>query len=249
MILTSQIGQSQLSPPGLGVAKTGGWLAFGVRQELDSLKTWTSMSYVGIGRKSNPDNYDPLFKSGIFVINQEFYHQFHRHWQYSFAFSYRRQDEYLEDPPYEYDLPRLKQEFRLYSRLSYQYANARIKFVPTIRAEARKFLTPDFLHTSGHFQWRFRFRLQLTVNLTKDKKNKLIVGSEQLMSISKDTKPGKWSDFNYRESRFTLYYSHTVSPFVINLGYMNNLVGTKSPYDVHYFAFDVIWENPFRRKK
>lgn len=58
---------SQISPPGLGKAHTADWFALGIRQDLDTLdiKGWQSLSYVGMGRKSNPDNYDPHYKPAI----------------------------------------------------------------------------------------------------------------------------------------------------------------------------------------
>lgn len=246
----SQLTFGQISPPGLGAGNTASWLAFGVRQELDTLKEWQSMTYVGLGRKSNPDNYDPMFKSAILVLNQEFYHQFHKK-QYSFALSYRRQDEYLDNKPYEHDNPNLKQEFRVYGRLSYIFKTERLKFVPTFRQEIRKFFAPNFSDISENFQFRSRLRLQLTVNIDKLKRHRLIFGSEQLFSISKKNVPNSWTDFNYRESRFTLYYSFSPqsSPLIFSVGYMNNLVGNKQTYDVNYLAFDIVWENPFKLKQ
>lgn len=241
---------SQISPPGLGKTQIANWFALGLRQELDTIegKGWQSMSYIGIGRKSNPDNYNPFYKPGIFVVNQEFYHQFHKNWQYSLALSYRRQDEYLDTSPYEHDNPRQKQEFRLYSRISYIFSTPRIKLVPLFRQEFRKFYAPDFRNSAEDFQLRSRFRLQLTVNLDRKKRHRLIVNSEQLFSISKKNTPDTWTDFNYRESRFSLYYSYspTTLPLVFNLGYMNNLIGQKNPHDAHYVAFDIVIKNPFK---
>lgn len=252
-LLLSQIVLGQISPPGLGKANTANWFALGVRQELDTVpdKGWQSMTYVGFGQKSNPDNYNPFYKPAIFVINQEFYHQFHKTWQYSFALSYRRQDEYFDTPPYEHETPRIKQEFRTYGRVSYIFKASRIKLIPTFRQEFRKFYSPDFKSIAEDFQFRSRFRLQLTVNLDKNKTHKLIVGSEQLFSISKQTTPNIWTDFNYRESRFSSYYSLSPKtlPLIFNIGYMNNLVGNKTIADVHYLAFDIIIENPFKLTK
>jgi hypothetical protein len=91
---------AQISPPGEGKARMADWFAI-------------------LGRKSNPDNYDLFFKQEIFVLNQEFYHQMPNNWSYSFALSYRRQDEYSEIPPLEHENPKLKQEFRMYGRFPY----------------------------------------------------------------------------------------------------------------------------------
>ncbi len=240
---------SQISPPGLGKANTADWFALGIRQKLDAIegKGWQSMSYIGLGRKSNPDNYDPFYKSAILVVNQEFYHQFHKDWQYSLALSYRIQDAYLDKVPYEHDTPNLKQEFRLYSRLSYIFSTSRIKLVPTFRQEFRKYYSPDFQNNNENFQFRSRFRLQLTANLDNKKQHRLTLGSELLLSISKENTPDTWTDFNYRESRFSLYYSFSPKtlPFIFSVGYMNNLVGYKNPYKVHYLAFDIVIESPF----
>lgn len=241
---------SQISPPGLGKAKTADWFAIGVRQELSTIhgKGWQSMSYIGIGRKSNPNNYDPLYKPAIMVLNQEFYHQYHSVWQSSFAVSYRRQDEYFDNPPYDQSIPKLQQEFRLYGRFSYIYSTSRIKIVPTIRQEFRQFYAPDFTNVEENFQFRTRFRLQLTANLDIKKRHRLIASSEQLFAISKKNSPNSWTDYSYKESRFLLYYSFSPKtiPFIFNVGYMYDLVGKDNPYDVHYLAFDIIITNPFK---
>lgn len=243
---------SQISPPGEGKAHDADWFAFGIRQELDTIegKGWQSMSYIGLGRKSNPDNYNPFFKPAILVINQEFYNSFHNDWQYSLGLSYRKQDEYVDKPPFEHKNPKLKQEFRLYGRFSYIFNTSHIKLVPTFRQEFRKFYTPNFQNTKDNFQFRSRFRLQLTANLDNKKRHRLIASSEQLFSINKENTSNVYTKFTYRESRFALYYSYSPEtlPFIFSIGYMNNLVGLKKHYDVHYLAFDIIIENPFKQQ-
>ncbi|MCB9188140.1 MAG: DUF2490 domain-containing protein [Flavobacteriales bacterium] len=243
----------QISSPGLGKTNTADWIAFGVRQELDTIegKGWQSMTYAGLGRKSNPDNYNLFYKPAIFIVNQEFYHQFHNDWQYSLALSYRRQDEYFDTPPYEHETPRIKQEFRIYGRFSYIFKTPRIKFIPTFRQEFRKFCSPDFKNITENFQLRSRLRLQLTVYLDKNKTHRLIASSEQLFSVSKETTSNTWTNFNYRESRFSFYYSISPQalPLIFSLGYMNNLVGNKTTFDAHYLAFDIIVENPFNLRQ
>lgn len=242
-------GMTQISPPGLGAAHSASWFAAGIRQDIDSAGNWQSVSYAGFGRKSNPTNYSPFYKPEIFVVNQEFYHTFRKNWQYSVALSYRRQDEYQDSYPFERETPGIVQEFRFYSRLSYVFKTPRIKFVPTIRQDVRTFFNPDFSTPDEVFQLRSRFRMQLTVNLTKTANHKLITSAEQLFAASQERNE-KMGAFNYRESRFCLYYSYSPSriPVVINLGYMNNLIGNQKPYSVHYLAVDVIIQNPFGSK-
>ncbi len=251
IVCTASLSWSQISPPGLGKANSASWFAVGIRQEMDTVEGsgWQSMTYVGVGRKSTPTSINPLQKSAILVLNQEFYHQFHKNWQYSVALSYRRQDEYQKDAPFYHDRPNIEQEFRLYGRIAHTFKFNRVKLVPTLRQEIRKFYTPDFKNPEEALQLRTRFRLQLKVNLDKSKQHRLIIGSEQLFATSRDF--DSWSNFTYKESRFTLYYSLSPKniPLIFNLGYMADLIGYQHPYNVNYVAFDVIIENPFKLKK
>jgi len=253
LILCGYKVDAQISPPGLGDANTAGWFAVGVRQELDTIKAVQSMSYIGLGVKSNPDNSNPFYKPAIIVLNQEFYHQFHKHWQYSGALSYRRQQEYSKTSPYESEDPSIKQEFRIYGRLVYVLKTSKIKLAFTYRQEFRKFYTPDFNNWPETFQLRSRFRAQFTLNLNANKTQRFICSAEALFSKSKAA-TGDWSVLSYQESRFCLYYSVSPRnfPLIFNLGYMNDLLGHTAAHPVSYIAFDIIWENPFKltqRKK
>lgn len=249
IFISSGVVFSQISPPGLGTANTASWYALGLRQYMDTTKRWQSVSYIGLGRKSNPDNYSPVSKNAIFVFNQEFYHQFHKNYQYSLAVSYRRQDEYSDLLPYDYKANRIKQEFRLYGRFAYICKIGRFKISPIIRQELRKFYAADFGKLSENFQLRTRIRLQFTMNLDKQNLRKLVLNAESLFAVSKENNPEKWTGFHYNESRFSFYYSLSFKklPLTLSVGYMNNLIGIKSPRSVHYFAFDVIFENPFKK--
>ncbi len=108
---------AQISPPDLGTTNTAAWTAFGIRQFLDSANKRESFSYIGFGRISSPATTNPFFEHSIFVLNQEFYHRFHKHWRYSVAGSYRNKNEYLTTAPYEAASPPTMQEFRVYGRL------------------------------------------------------------------------------------------------------------------------------------
>ncbi|MFN8415532.1 MAG: hypothetical protein U0U66_04290 [Cytophagaceae bacterium] len=241
---------AQISPPGLGLANSASWFAVGVRQELDTLKAWQSVTYFGIGRKSKPDNSNPFDKPAILVLNQEFYHQFHHRWQYSFALSYRRQDEYEKLSPYEHESPAIRQELRAYGRLSLITKFSRFKWVNTYRQEFRSFYNPDFTSFDEAWQLRSRFRTQLTCTLDKRKIHRFITGAEVLFSTSYHNSTSNWNALAYKESRFTFYYSYspkTVSA-IFNIGYMNNLVGAEDMYIAHYLAIDVIIENPWSLK-
>lgn len=242
----------QVSPPGLGEAKTASWIATALRQDLDSSGVWQSVSYIGLGRKSNPDQYNPIKKPAIFVVNQEFYHQFMTDWQYSVALSYRRQQKYGRTAPYSLKPGATEQEFRLYGRLSYKYQLGKVKITPTLRQEFRKYYDTRFMGVGTNFQLRSRFRIQASVNLDKDKRQKIMLSSEQLFSASKKNEPQHWTPFQYQESRFMMYYSFKPKgrSVTYNIGYMNNWVrNSKESFDAHYVAFDVTFDQLFSRKK
>lgn len=241
---------SQISSPGLGNSTRAGWFALGVRQELDTIKGkgWQSMSYVGVGRSSGRDNNSPLYKRTLFVVNQEFYHQFHTHWQHSIALSYRKQNEYSDPSENTRNNSTIQNEFRLYGRFSYIFKTNKIKLQPTIRQEFRQFSTSHLKNPDEDLQFRTRLRLQLTINLDSRKTHRLIISSEQIFSLGRIAKTKNWKNYNYQESRFSIYYSLSpkTSAFIFSIGYMNNIVGQKSLYDSHYIAFDIVIENPFK---
>lgn len=239
-------GFGQVSPPGLGIAHTAEWFALGVKTPLNTSGSWQSLSYLGLGRKSNPDEYDPVRKSAITVLNQEFYHQLKNRFQYSFALSYRRQDAYAAEPPFKHEEPAIEQEFRLYGRLYYTIPLHAYRLAFVYRQELRKFFTPDFSPAEESFQFRSRFRVQLSRSLDDAANHKLIAGAEMLLANSRETAAKKWSGLAYTEARFTFYYSVKVknSPLQVDIGYMNNLIGTIQLHDVHYIAADLIVNLP-----
>lgn len=251
LIFVVTIGNSyaQLSPPGLGEANNASWFAFGVRQSLDSLKQKESSTYVGIGLKSSPDENNPFSKMAILVINEEISNRYEKNWEYSYALSYRRSNNYDSASPYETLNPAIEQEFRVYGRYSYIMEGNGLKWKNTIRQEFRKFFNPDFSTAGESFQLRTRLKIQLSLNLGTSKTHHIIGGAEMLFAISKENEPEKqWSKFDYKESRLTLYYSlnpHEI-PFIFDVGYMYNLIGKGSDIsDVNYLAVDIIWKNPF----
>lgn len=251
LILIPGLTIAQLSPPGLGKAKTASWFAFGLKQTLDSAKKKESMTYIGIGRKSNPEgNANPFHKQAIIVFNQEFYNNYVENWQYSYAISYRNQNNYEDSPPYNASDPSHEQEFRIYGRYSYITGNNRLKWKNTFRQEFRKFFTPQFTKAEENFQLRTRLKTQLSVSLGESKIHQIIGSAEALFAVSKDNFPEKkWTRFAYKESRLGAYYSISPSgiPFTFDIGYMNNILRKNS--NVSYISIDVVWENPFGDKK
>lgn len=141
-LLSLDRAKAQISPPGMGETNTASWFAFGVRQSLDSAEKTKSFTYVGLGRISGPESNNPLKYPDIFVLNQEFYHRFHKNWQYSLALSYRNQDEYGDEKSFNSISPAHKQEIRTYGRFMCQLKKNNLKFVATYRQEFRSFFDP-----------------------------------------------------------------------------------------------------------
>lgn len=241
---------AQISPPGLGASNMASWMALGVRQSLDSANKIQSFTYVGLGRTSGPASQNPYYRQALLVVNQEFYHTIHKHWRYSGAISYRNQNEYQDDVPYESATPAHTQELRVYGRYIYQVKAKRFKFVATYRQEFRSFFAPDFNSSQSPYQLRSRFRLQAAVTLDNHKVHRLSASLETLFSSSNVSNTSNtWATFGYKEARFCFYYS--VDPrnasLIFNVGYMNDLIGRGADVQsVSYLALDVIWENPFK---
>lgn len=236
---------AQLSPPGLGDTHEAFWSAIGVQQKINE-KT-TSMTYFGEGRISGAGSNDMMKEQSILVLNEEVYRAVNKNWKYSYALSYRRQDQYGNYSPYELEHPAIQQEFRVYGRLSNTISVNRLKWKNTIRQEVRKFYTPDFDNPEDVMQLRTRLKAQVSLQLGSTNENRLTGSAEALFSISDETNAG-WGSFGYKESRFCFYYSYAPKslPVTFDVGYMNDLMGYGHDVaDANYLAFDIILENPF----
>lgn len=251
--LTGGLLHAQISPPGLGDANTAFWSAFGVRRQLDSLGKKQALSYIALGRKSSPENYNLVEKQAIIVLNHEIYHSFAPNQQYSYAVSYRRQPKYESTAPYEKEVT--EQEFRVYGRYAYTFnLGKRWKLKNTVRQEFRKFFDADFRQAEENFQLRTRIKSQLTYSLSQKNNQKLALSAEGLFSTSYLNEPEhKWTFFGYREMRIGAYYMFSIphSPFSVDIGYVNDLIRESRSIKkggVHYLATDVIWNLPFKNK-
>lgn len=236
---------AQIVPAGLGKTNYGSSLAYGVKQDLDTMQNrgWTSSTYIAMARVSGSETHNPLKKQGIFILDQEFYNQFHENWEHSIAASYRRQNLYGVVP----ELPAFKNEFRLYGRFSYLLKRDKYEITPTLRQEFIKYYNPDFTDYTESFRLRTRLRLKLAVYLSPSKEHRVTLYSEQLFSSSYYVSTDEWREMGYNDSRFSVYYSYLPEsiPFAFNIGYMSNLIGIDAPFLAQYFAIDIIWKNPF----
>ncbi|MHA3787119.1 DUF2490 domain-containing protein [Flavobacterium hauense] len=235
---------AQLTPPGLGETETAFWSAIGVSQKLDEKNT--SKTYFGTGYISGTENGNPFNEPSIMVLNQEFYHKLNSKWQYSYALSYRRQHEYDDSFDEPQDIG-IKQEFRVYGRISYTVPVGNLKWTTTLRQEVRKFYTNDFAQVPEDLQLRTRLKTQLFVPLDNDSENSIIGSAEVLFAMTNDSNKG-WNNPEYKEARFCLYYSYSPNeiPVTFDIGYMNDLMGNGyDTSDAGYLAMDIIIKDPF----
>ena len=235
---------AQITPPGLGKVHTASWFALGLKQKLNQEETTTSTTFIGVGRISDPDDYNLVKKPSIYVLNEEIAHRFKKNWEYSFALSYRWQNQYKETEPYHLDTPEVRKEIRYYNRFSYLKKFEKIDFSLTIRPELRFFFDPNFDSAEEKFQFRSRLSGKMAFSINQLKTQKIITTVEFLGAISKTQ---DWSEFEYKETRLCLYYSLAIpkQKITFNLGYMNNIIGKSKSKDAHYLAFDVIINNFF----
>ncbi len=234
---------AQITPPGLGEVNSSGWFAVGVKEYLNAEKHLTSTTFIGIGSTNSPGSDNPFGRGTIYVFNQEIEHRFAKHWKYSGALSYRWQNQFNEEPPYD-----ARQEVRVYGRYSYLHPGEFISFSFTFRPELRLFYTPGFEPYKKKAQFRGRLSGKMTINLNPDKTQKLITAAEVLYAADKKE---HWDTWEYGESRFSVYYSLNLpkQDVTLNFGYMNNLLGNDFSQDAHYVAFDIIFKNLFRSGK
>jgi hypothetical protein len=243
-LLFCLIAHAQLSPPGLGETHSAYWSAAGIRQKINEKNT--SLTYIGTGRISGPEEENPLDKPSIFVVNEEMYHKINTAWQYSYALSYRRQHHYshLVTNPHDAEI---HQEYRAYGRLSYSSTFGAFKWKNTLRQEVRKFFNPEFGDIENSLQLRTRLKTQFSAALNNTSSSAITASAEALFSIPHDAAEN-WGNYEYKESRFCLYYTYHPKelPVTFDLGYMNDLIGKGHEVtDANYLAFDIILENPF----
>jgi hypothetical protein len=238
---------AQIAPPGLGEARAASWSAFGVRQDVDAVGRRESMTYIGVGTISDLNNGNMFEKFAMLVLTEELYDNFRRDLYYSLALTYRRQHRQALDPLSELADPAARNELRLYARFGHVFEVERFELKNTLRPELRFFFAPGLPSDEEVFQFRLRFKTQATWTFDQAGVHRFSASAEVLAANARE-RDGDRVRFDYLESRFCLYYSihPRRSPIVVDLGYMNNLLGTgTSRVDVHYLALDLVWKNPF----
>ena len=244
---------AQISPPGLDGTKAVSWGVVGFSQVLNKKLNLTV--YGGAARMSNPDKWSLTQKQGIAVYNQELLYKFNKKWQVSFANSFRLQNLYSEESPYEAEDPSYRYELRYYGRLYYRQQFRKVALNYAFRPEARTFYSSDWDPSSHPFELRIRLKATASVPLNQDKTNLIIGGNEILTAVDEyqSTIPSDrhhtWSNYHVTEDRFTAYFRHVFkkADMIVDLGIMEQFKAGSHMDPVSYACFDVIFQNPFSR--
>ncbi|MCO5268431.1 MAG: DUF2490 domain-containing protein [Brumimicrobium sp.] len=242
---------AQITPSGVGVTQSAAWIAIGIHQKIykkEQETKWTSESVIALGRMSYPNKTNSFKRPSIFTIRQDFKYSIGSQLNISIGVNYYTKYNYESTYPYHQKAVPFKHEIKTSSGIAYDIPIHFLTITPSLKQEFGQYFNPDFSYYTEQFRARTRARVKLKFNLTKDKKHAVILISEQLFSSTKQFISTKWSPFLYKDSRFSIYYSHTFTKQSIQLdiGYMHHLVGYYKPSSIHHFAIDIIWKNPFK---
>ncbi len=241
-ILFINSAQAQISPPGVGSTKGVSWGAIGLTQHLRT--RWVSSTYVGMARESDPDNWALFKKQGLLVLNEEIGYGLTSHWQLSVAGSFRRQNEYSAEAPFELENPAHKKEVRFYSRLQYKHHLRQVAMTYTFRPEWRTFYQSSDTPLSTPEEIRIRLKAQASIPLNQAHSNFLIGGNE-VLTVTDKTQENTWSTYHFTEDRLSLYFRHVFahSPLIVDLGLMEQF--KPHGHKTSYLAFDLQLQDPF----
>lgn len=253
LILIIQPLYAQISPPGLDGTKTVSWGVVGFSQALNKRLTLTV--YGGASRMSDPKSWGLLHKQGIAVYNQEFLYKLSPRWQISVANSFRIQNLYADEAPYEAEDPSYRYELRYYGRLYYRQQFNKVSVSYAFRPEARTFYSPDWEASSRPLELRFRLKATASLPINEEKTNVIISGNEFLTAVDEyqSNMPAdhhhSWSNYHFTEDRFSIYFRHIFkkSDIIVDLGLMEQFKSGDFADPVSYLSFDVLFQNPFSK--
>ncbi len=255
-----------MSQAQIGAEAQGGkfttWCALGIDYELSA--RWTSVTDLGYGRHSDPDNALLLKRQGLNVITQDFIRRVNSHWRFALSAGYWRRNAYSEDTPYNarpfpYEF---RNELRPYQRLYYDHQVRNLKITHTLRADERFYYDQDFHGPwTTPFEFRARYMVNVKIPLGQNGRHWIIPNDEVLSAIDQyatviaQQKGGKWSPYQLTENRLSLYYRHSFREqrIDIDIGLMHQYWRERpglSHFNTSYnIMLDVIIRDPFRKKK
>jgi len=246
---------AQLSPPGLDDTHVVLWGAVGTSQSIN--EKWSIQSYIGASRFSNPNNSTVLKKQAIYVIDEQVYRSLNKHWQLGACVSFRGQNMYSDEAPYDNAIPALRREMRYYLRLFYRHHTGRFSFAYSLRPEWRNFYSPDWsrFYTSPQMM-RYRIKAQASFAFGHSRNSSFVLANELLFIEAQQRQPSgdlKWNSVAWSEDRISTYYRYAFKKkkIMVDLGMMQqlNFNNNKFVNDFVHFAIDAIFIDPFGTRK
>lgn len=233
---------SQISPPGLDDTHAAVWMAVGIRQKISD--HWSTALYSGGSRKSDPDNYSPVRKAAIFVINQETTYTFNPQWSVALCTSFRTQNQYQQEEPFAKDKPSIKKEIRYYSRIYFKENIRKLQLALSFRPEYRTYFAEQHHWNPIDTELRFRLKAQVSVPLGKSNVNQFILG-EEILSATDHTVDNyaHWTHYALTEDRVSTFFRHVFKQpsIVTDVGVMHQ-IKADGKYIAH-LSFDVVFQN------
>ncbi|HKC68693.1 MAG TPA: DUF2490 domain-containing protein [Bacteroidia bacterium] len=250
----------------IGAEAQGGkaslWTALGIDQKIT--ERWLSVTDVGYGRHSDPNNNTFLKRQGLNVLTQDFIYKANKHWDFSVSIGYWRRDFYDNSPPYDMrsSPQQYRNEIRPYQKTYYHHSIKNITITHIIRTDYRFYYDQTFIYRwSTPFEFRARYLQSWKIPLTKNKKNFIIPIDEVLTAIDKysatiaQQKNTKWSPCQFTENRLSLYYRRSFfeQKMDIDIGvmyqYWRDRPGESTFNTSYNIMFDLIIKEPFDWKK
>jgi len=250
----------------IGAEAQGGkaslWLALGIDQKIS--KRWLSVTDIGYGRHSDPNNNALVKRQGLNVLTQDFIYKANTHWHFAFSIGYWRRDFYDDNIPYNSrNYPQqFRNEIRPFQKAYYSHSLKNIIITHVFRTDYRFYYDQNFTDKwPTPFEFRARYLQVWKISLTKDKKNFIIPMDEILTAVDKYSatialqKKSKWSPYQFIENRFSLYYRRSLlnQKIDIDLGvmyqYWRDKPGVLTFNTSFNLMIDIIIKEPFERKK
>jgi len=261
ILLFSQTSFSQIGAEAQG-GKTSLWMALGIDQKISN--RWASITDIGYGRHSDPNNNALVKRQGLNVVTQDFIYKANAHWFFAFSFGYWRRDFYDDNIPYNsrnYPL-QYRNEIRPYQKTYYSHNLKNIIITHVFRTDYRFYYDQTFTDKwPTPFEFRARYLQVWKIPLTKNKKNFIIPIDEVLTAVDQyattvaSQKNSKWSPYQFTENRLSVYYRRSLLDQKIDfdLGVMYQYWRDKPGVSTFNTSFnlmiDVIIKEPFERKK
>jgi hypothetical protein len=261
LLISREQGFSQIGAEAQG-GKVSLWTALGIDQKIS--ERWLSVTDMGYGRHSDPNNSAFLKRQGLNVLTQDFIYKANKHWSFSVSMGYWRRNVYDDNLPYDArNYPQqFRNEVRPYQKTYYHHAVKNMKVTHVLRTDYRFYFDQTFNHRwPTPFEFRARYLQSWKISLTKDKKNFIIPIDEVLTGVDKysatvaQQKNSKWSPYQFTENRLSLYYRRSLfeQKIDIDIGMMYQYWRDKpgvSTFNISYnIMFDIIIKEPFDWKK